>query len=138
MRWPWSRRGVADPPVESPQPTAQSSTAAPAPGAAWASLPPLQRTFGTPELTTAPLDFTSRLAAWRSAASTGVMQRHIDPVMHPIAGGLEGLSRTGSVAPSPTTPALLVAQSRRGRPSVQGASTDFTAQRYAVEFAPAA
>jgi len=138
MRWPWSRRGVADSAVESPQPTAQSTTAAAAPGAAWASLPPLQRTFGTPELTTAPLDFTSRLAAWRSAAFTGVIQRHIDPAMHPIAGGLEGLSTTGSVAPSPTTPALLVAQSRGGRPSVPGASTDFTTQRYAASFTPAA
>ena len=113
MPWPWTRRKAAGPPDAAQQVPARAtrSPSVDRPTAAWASLPPLQRTLVPPELTTRPQSFTAGLAAWRNGSLTAGIQRQVGPL-----AALSGLAShpVGSSAPSPRTaaPAMPVAPRR--------------------------
>lgn len=84
MRWPWSRR-ESDAEVAAPAPP--TAPAVERPHADWAALPPLQRTFAAPPLTSAPTAFPTGLASWRTASVMGVVSRQVATDM-PVRGAL--------------------------------------------------
>ncbi|MEI2732813.1 MAG: hypothetical protein V9G08_12600 [Dermatophilaceae bacterium] len=86
------------------------------PQAAWSALPPLQRTLGAPTLTSAPATFAAGLAAWRSAALTGVVSRQVDLDM-PLRSG----PNAGSTTPRPAgaRPVAMPLVPRAEEPQVQ-------------------
>ncbi|NUU16773.1 hypothetical protein HP550_05860, partial [Cellulomonas humilata] len=76
MRWPWQR---ARPPLGAP--TVQRVAGPPAESrAGWAFLPPLQRTVGDAELTSAPMAFVDALPTRARPMLTGPMSHAVSPV----------------------------------------------------------
>lgn len=128
MRWPWQRK-EADPEPGTPAGTAvgqaSGAPAVPPPRAqagpppspaGWAFLPPLQRTLGDLETTTAPRRFTDRLPTRTDPSFTGTMSHLVTADAPPGVIDLDGPD-AGPV-PGRTGPASAPVEMTLLRPSI--------------------